>query len=75
MTVAEIATVLKLNQQTVRNWITDGLLPVVRVGRRALIKRSDFDAMIEAGYTGRRKRALLASMWSSSPPIAARHAG
>jgi excisionase family DNA binding protein len=52
MTVAEIAEILKLNQQTVRNWIDRGELPAVHVGRRVRIKRSDFDRLLEAGYTG-----------------------
>src|ERR1017187_8871645 len=43
MTVAEVAEVLKLNQQTVRNWIDQGSLPALRVGRRVRIKRSDFE--------------------------------
>ena len=54
MTVAEVAEVLKLNQQTVRNWIDRGLLPAVHVGRRVRIKRSDFDQLVEQGYTGSR---------------------
>ena len=51
MTVAEVAAILKLNQQTVRNWIDSGFLPRLRVGRRVRIKRSDFDAL-EASYSG-----------------------
>lgn len=34
LTVAEIADILKLNQQTVRNWIDQGSLPALHVGRR-----------------------------------------
>jgi excisionase family DNA binding protein len=34
LTVAEVAGILKLNQQTVRNWIDQGSLPALRVGRR-----------------------------------------
>ena len=68
MTVAEIAKVLKLNQQTVRNWIIAGSLPVVRVGRRVLIRRSDFDAMIEAGYTGPAKQPKPPPARTSVPP-------
>ena len=41
---------LKLNQQTVRNWIDQGSLPAVRVGRRVRILRSDFDRLVEDGY-------------------------
>ena len=50
MTVAEVAEMLKLNQQTVRNWIDQGSLPAVRVGRRVRILRSDFDRLVEEGY-------------------------
>jgi excisionase family DNA binding protein len=51
LTVAEVAQTLKLNQQTVRNWIDQGSLPALRIGRRVRIRRSDFDRLIEAGAT------------------------
>ncbi len=50
LTVAEVAETLRLNQQTVRNWIDAGSLPAVRVGRRVRIKRSDLDQIVERGY-------------------------
>ena len=52
LTVAEVAELLKLNQQTVRNWIDAGSLPAIRVGRRVRIKRSDLDRILESGYRG-----------------------
>jgi excisionase family DNA binding protein len=52
LTVADVANTLKLNQQTVRNWIDQGSLPAVRVGRRVRIKRSDFERVVAEGYTG-----------------------
>ena len=52
LTVAEVAATLKLNQQTVRNWIEAGTLPALRVGRRVRIKRSDFDRILEESYSG-----------------------
>jgi excisionase family DNA binding protein len=52
LTVAEVAEMLKLNQQTVRNWIDQGSLPALRVGRRVRIKRSDFDRVLARSYTG-----------------------
>lgn len=55
LTVAEVAETLKLNQQTVRNWIDQGFLPALRVGRRVRIKRSDFERLLEQGYTTRRE--------------------
>jgi excisionase family DNA binding protein len=51
LTVAEVAELLKLNQQTVRNWIDQGSLPAVRVGRRVRIKRSDFERVIAQSAT------------------------
>lgn len=52
LTVAEVAEILKLNQQTVRNWIDQGSLPALRVGRRVRIKRSDFERVLAQSYTG-----------------------
>ena len=54
LTVAEVAAILKLNQQTVRNWIDQGSLPAVRVGRRVRIRRADFLALVDQSYTGTR---------------------
>jgi excisionase family DNA binding protein len=51
LTVAEVAELLKLNQQTVRNWIDQGSLPAVRVGRRVRIRRSDLERVLEGGST------------------------
>jgi excisionase family DNA binding protein len=51
LTVAEVADILKLNQQTVRNWIDQGSLPALRVGRRVRIRRSDFERVLAESYT------------------------
>lgn len=51
LTVAEVAGMLKLNQQTVRNWIDQGSLPALRVGRRVRIRRSDLERLLERGST------------------------
>ncbi len=57
LTVAEVAELLKLNQQTVRNWIDQGSLPALRVGRRVRIRRSDFNRLLEEGYTAGARRS------------------
>ncbi len=49
LTVAEVAALLKLNPQTVRNWIDNGTLPATKVGRRVRITRAELNAFIEAG--------------------------
>jgi excisionase family DNA binding protein len=51
LTVADVAELLKLNQQTVRNWIDQGSLPALRVGRRVRIRRSDLNRLLEEGST------------------------
>ena len=68
LTVAEVAEMLKLNQQTVRNWIDQGSLPAHRVGRRVRIRRSDLDRMLDEGYT---VRSSLPSPAHSTPPTGA----
>jgi putative molybdopterin biosynthesis protein len=47
LTVAEVAEILKLNQQTVRNWIDQGYLKAFHVGRRVRILRSDLEELIQ----------------------------
>jgi excisionase family DNA binding protein len=54
LTVAEIAEQLKLNPQTIRNWIDRGSLPAVRVGpRQVRVRESDLDAFLNQGATPR----------------------
>jgi excisionase family DNA binding protein len=73
LTVAEVAALLKLNQQTVRNWIDAGSLPAIRVGRRVRIKQSDLNRIIESGYRGTPPSASTISgqsatdFWSGEP--------
>ena len=45
-TVAELAQRLRLNQQTLRNWIDQGSLPAVRIGRRVRVLNSDFERLV-----------------------------
>ena len=50
LTVDDVAQLLKLNPQTVRNMIDRGDLPAIRVGaRRVRIERSDLDAFLAQG--------------------------
>jgi excisionase family DNA binding protein len=49
-TVAEVAERLKMNEQTIRNWIDRGELPAIRLGaRRVRVRQADLDRFIEAG--------------------------
>lgn len=50
--MAEIAELLKVNRQTIRNWINDRYLPSIHVGRRVRIAQSDLDAFLRTRQTG-----------------------
>jgi excisionase family DNA binding protein len=48
LTVAEIAELLTINPETIRNWIDRRELSAVRLGsRRVRVKQSDLDRFIE----------------------------
>jgi excisionase family DNA binding protein len=76
MTVAEIAAILKLNPQTIRNWIDAGTLPHLRLGqRRVRVYRSDFNQLIENAAARRQTGAAFTppgGIWDGDipPPIA-----
>ena len=44
--MAELAQRLRLNRQTIRNWIDQGSLPAVRIGRRVRVLNSDFERLV-----------------------------
>jgi len=54
LTVEEAAEILSLSVVQVRRYITDGSLPVIRFGRRAIrIKPSDLERFIEERRGGK----------------------
>jgi excisionase family DNA binding protein len=56
LTVAEIATLLKVNPESVRNWINRSELRAVRVGRRRVrVRREDPDRFLSEGPEARAK--------------------
>jgi excisionase family DNA binding protein len=62
LTVAEVADRLKLNQQTVRNWIDRGELAAVRLGQRRIrVRESDLTTFIDAGTSAAAERSPTAS--------------
>ena len=68
MTVAEVAATLKLNQQTVRNWIDQGKLPALHIGRRVRIRRVDFDALLVASVISEPQPGHP-SIWDGEVPL------
>jgi excisionase family DNA binding protein len=71
LTVAEVAEILRLNPQTIRNWIDAGKLPHVRLGeRRVRIWRSDFQAFIGESAGGHQPTMPVQTIWDGviAPP-------
>lgn len=52
LTIHEVATVLGLNRRTVSSATKNGEIPCVRLGRRVLIPRDAFIALLENKGTG-----------------------
>jgi excisionase family DNA binding protein len=70
LTVDEVADLLKLNPQTVRNWIVAGSLRSVRVGkRRVRVHQSELERFIESGEEAAQQEDAAAD----SQPVAAGH--
>ena len=51
LTVAQVAEILRLKPQTIRNWIDARTFPAMRIGRPVRVKREDLNASLEAGST------------------------
>jgi excisionase family DNA binding protein len=68
LTVGEIAATLKMNEQTIRNWIDSGFLPAIRIGRRVRVKHSDFEQLLEDSYTVGSSRRPVAGIWDGEVP-------
>ena len=75
LTVQEIAELLQLNQQTVRNWIDQGSLPAVRVGRRVRVRQSDLDRILQEGQTASAPTPDVSTGETLTRAALARHLG
>lgn len=51
LSVRELAAVLGIADQTVRNWVSQGRLPKTKVGRRTLFDPRRIEALIEEWTT------------------------
>lgn len=50
LTVADVAKHCQVSHRTVRRWIAEGHLKVVRLGRLIRIRRSDFSKFLNQNY-------------------------
>ncbi|HOD04912.1 MAG TPA: helix-turn-helix domain-containing protein [Anaerolineaceae bacterium] len=51
LTIPEVAEALQVSHRTVFRWMSEGLLPVVRVGKITRIRQADMEAFLQAHLT------------------------
>jgi len=51
LTIPEVAETLQVSHRTVFRWMSEGLLPVVRVGKITRIRQADLEAFLQAHLT------------------------
>lgn len=54
--IGTASAALGLGESTLRRWIREGRLPIVRLGRRVLIRREVLDALVARGEQSGRER-------------------
>ena len=64
LTVPQVAEQLQVTSQTIRNWIEQGVLPAVRVGRAFRVRREDLDALLERASAESDSLATRRDVWT-----------
>jgi excisionase family DNA binding protein len=67
LTVPQVAEEFQVTAQTIRNWIDQGVLPAVRVGRAFRIARPDVDALLARAKAESESLATQRDPWSPEP--------
>jgi excisionase family DNA binding protein len=63
LTVPQVAALLQVTPQTIRNWIDHGTLPAVRIGRAFRIKHQDVAALLDRASADSASLATRRSLW------------
>jgi excisionase family DNA binding protein len=64
LTVPQVADQFQVTAQTIRNWIDQGVLPAVRVGRPFRVRREDVDALFERASAQSSSLATRRDVWT-----------
>ncbi len=64
LTVPQVAEEFQVTAQTIRNWIDQGVLPAIRVGRAFRIARDDVDALLDRAKAESDSLATQRDPWS-----------
>jgi excisionase family DNA binding protein len=64
LTVPQVAEEFQVTAQTIRNWIDQGLLPALRVGRAFRVRREDVDELLERASAESSSLATRRDVWT-----------
>jgi excisionase family DNA binding protein len=64
LTVPQVAEQFQVTAQTIRNWIDQGVLPALRVGRAFRVRIEDVDALVERARAGSSSLATRRDVWT-----------
>jgi excisionase family DNA binding protein len=64
LTVPQVAEMFQVTSQTIRNWIDQGVLPAVRVGRAFRIAQTDVDELLDRAKAESDSLAAARDPWS-----------
>jgi excisionase family DNA binding protein len=64
LTVPQVAEQVQVTAQTIRNWIDQGVLPAVRVGRAFRVRREDLDTLLERASVESDSLATRRDVWT-----------
>lgn len=64
LAVPQVAEQFQVTAQTIRNWIDQGVLPAVRVGRAFRVRREDVDALLERASAESSSLATRRDVWT-----------
>jgi excisionase family DNA binding protein len=64
LTVPQVAEQFQVTAQTIRNWIDQGVLPAVRVGRAFRVRREDLDTLLERASAENDSLATRRDVWT-----------
>jgi excisionase family DNA binding protein len=64
LTVPQVAEEFQVTAQTIRNWIDQGVLPAVRVGRAFRVRSEDVDELLERASAESSSLATRRDVWT-----------
>jgi excisionase family DNA binding protein len=64
LTVPQVAEEFQVTAQTIRNWIDQGVLPAVRVGRAFRVRSGEVDALLERASADSSSLATRRDVWA-----------